>query len=568
MASCDFDTSSENSADFILRYSRRSIENLRESTGDRCIDFINNDFAIIHVPLEQIINLSIAAHSYSAIPKLYGLLDTTAVEESGISAAQHRPVLNADGHGVLLGIIDTGIDYTSPLFIRADGQSRILELWDQTLPTDQATFTQEAITAALRAEDPYGLVPSQDTNGHGTFMAGIAAGSRLETPVSFVGAAPETLLGIVKLRPAKPYLRDFFLIRSGAEAYQENDIMTAIRYLIHLADQHQLPLVIYLGVGTAQGSHDGTSPLGLQLSSYNGYPGLAIVTGAGNETGWQHHYFATLAANQPYEDVELLVGEDETGFCAELWATMPELFTVGFVSPSGEVISRISLALGQEAVIPFRLEATRITINYVNYEAGAGTQLIFLRFASPTPGIWHIRVYPSQEMGGSFHIWLPMHGFLSEQTTFLRPEPDTTITDPGNVMTTVTAACYDHVNGRIDIHSSRGFTRLGQVKPDIAAPGVNVQGPLLPLKNSTGSEADLRFGRLTGTSVSAALTAGAMADLFSWAIVDGNAPTLSGTAAAAMLIRGASRSSAHAYPDRSWGYGTLDLYQAFRQSGE
>ncbi len=151
-----------------------------------------------------------------------------------------------------------------------------------------------------------------------------------------------------------------------------------------------------------------------------------------------------------------------------------------------------------------------------------------------------------------------MDGFLSKNTMFLRPDPDNTITDPGNASMPLTVSTYNHGNNSIYIHSSRGYTPDGRIKPDLAAPGVEVQGPAL-----TPLGADLRFTRRTGSSVAAALTAGAVADLFTWGVTNNNNQALSGAAIKSMLIRGANRSQAFTYPNPTWGFGTLNLYQAF-----
>lgn len=578
MPACNAPVSSEDYADFIYHYGVRTTEEVFEIAGTRCVDFVNREYAIIYVPLSEAEPISLNRFTYAAIPKLYGLQDTTALESSGIIQSFDQPVINADGHGVIIGIIDTGIEYTNPLFRGTDGSTRILGIWDQTIDSGQENipngdlrsqplygtfYTKEQIDLALISENPYEIVPSRDTDGHGTFMAGVAAGNRILQPVSFSGAAPESSLVVVKLKPAKQYLREFFLLTPGTPAFQENDIMMGIRYLFDQATKFDMPLVIYLGVGTSQGNHDGTAPLGSQLQQFTGNIGLSAVVGAGNEVGYHHHFLGDMTAGQKFEDVELRVGEGENGFCMELWAREPELYTVGFVSPAGEVIERIPMRLGGDITIPFRLERTVITVNYRSAEVGTGSQLIFMRFVDPTPGIWHIRVYPSLDINGQFHIWLPMHGFISDQTIFLRPNPDTTITDPGNAPMPLTVSTYDHVTGSIYVHSSRGYTRHGIIKPDFAAPGVNVQGPAL----STPDE-ELRFTRATGSSVAAAIAAGAAAGVLSWGIIDGNEPNLDDTTVNAILIRGADRNPALVYPSREWGYGTLNLYQSFLRTRE
>ena len=569
MIPCNVSPASEEIADFIVRYSPRAVDSLYELAQTRCVNLVSQEYAIVHAPLSGVLPLSFTQHTYSAIPKLYGLQDTTALEATGILPVFSQPNLMSTGQGILIGMIDTGIDYTNPLFQNPDGTSRILRLWDQTIESENTpeavagfqpfygtVYSQEDLNRALASEQPLELVPSTDTSGHGTFLAGVAAGRQIQSPTTFSGAAPDAALAVVRLKPAKQYLREFFAVPPDADAYQENDIMAAAAFLLGVAGQYQMPLVLCLGVGTSQGSHSGISPLAMQLQALSGTRGFACVTGAGNETGFRHHYFGNLSPDQEYEDVELRVADSTSGFSMELWADVSELYTVGFVSPSGEVIERIPMTVGQETTISFQLDATRILISYQITESSSGRFLAFLRFTDPAPGIWHIRVYPTLFVAGQFHIWLPMQGFLTEDTGFLRPDPDITITDPGNAPLLLTVSTYNHVTGSLYIHSSRGFTATGQIKPDFAAPGVEVQGPGIPPGTS-------RLSRQTGSSVATAITAGAVACLFSWGFTQGNDTTLTSISVKSILIRGAERKEAFRYPNRQWGYGTLNLYQAF-----
>lgn len=569
MIPCNVSPASEEIADFIVRYSPRAVDSLYELAQTRCVNLVSQEYAIVHAPLSGVLPLSFTQHTYSAIPKLYGLQDTTALEATGILPVFSQPNLMSTGQGILIGMIDTGIDYTNPLFQNPDGTSRILRLWDQTIESENTpeavagfqpfygtVYSQEDLNRALASEQPLELVPSTDTSGHGTFLAGVAAGRQIQSPTTFSGAAPDAALAVVRLKPAKQYLREFFAVPPDADAYQENDIMAAAAFLLGVAGQYQMPLVLCLGVGTSQGSHSGISPLAMQLQALSGTRGFACVTGAGNETGFRHHYFGNLSPDQEYEDVELRVADSTSGFSMELWADVSELYTVGFVSPSGEVIERIPMTVGQETTISFQLDATRILISYQITESSSGRFLAFLRFTGPAPGIWHIRVYPTLFVAGQFHIWLPMLGFLTEDTGFLRPDPDITITDPGNAPLLLTVSTYNHVTGSLYIHSSRGFTATGQIKPDFAAPGVEVQGPGIPPGTS-------RLSRQTGSSVATAITAGAVACLFSWGFTQGNDTTLTSISVKSILIRGAERKEAFRYPNRQWGYGTLNLYQAF-----
>lgn len=593
MADCPFNPASESIADFIYRYG--SQQQIVGNPDDiPCIDYISPDYSIIYTPLDTVLPISLRRYSYYSVPGLFSLLDSSSMEVSGITSTFASPALGNRGRGVLIGLIDTGIDYTNPLFQNPDGTTRINSIWDQSLPEDRdilppgvpdrypgggasygTEYTREQINAALASDTPLALVPSTDTNGHGTFLAGIAAGGSLPAQ-DFTGAAPESELVVVKLKPAKQYLRDFYLVSSDAEAYQENDIMMGIKYLRVEAYRLKKPMVILLGLGSNLGSHEGTSPLSITLQDISRNLGAATVIAAGNETGLGHHYEGTIPSGQEFDDVEIRVGqpESELGFVVELWASTADTYSVGFISPSGEIISRIPIIAGNETSIPFLLEPTIITVNYQLIESGSGKQLIFIRFQAPTTGIWKIRVFNTQYLTGLFHLWLPSQGLISDETVFLTPNPYTTITMPGNTASPITVGAYNHLNNSIYIHSSRGYTVGGLIKPDIAAPGVNISGPAVgrgigsagtAAGRGTGSAgtAAVPMTTRTGTSVAAAHVAGAVANLLSWGIVEGHNITMSEASIKAYLIRGARRNPALSYPNREWGYGALDLYETF-----
>ncbi len=561
---CSYSVTSEDTADFISTYSALP-EQLSAMTGIECIDFVSRQFAVLHIPMDDLESpMNFSYYTYSAIPKLYSLLDTDSMEASGILPASRIPAFGNQGQGVLIGFVDTGIDYQNPLFRKEDGSSRILGIWDQTLETGvpdpvngfQALYgtqySREEIDQALAAPDPLTLVPSADENGHGTFLASVAAGGE-DPDQDFTGAAPKASIAMVKLKPAKEYLRDFYLIREGADAYQENDIMMGVAYLLHLARRFSMPLVICLGLGTNQGSHVGKSPLGLYLDDINIYAGTAVITAAGNETGYGHHYRAVTRPEETLQTVELNVGEKDSGFSMEFWAQDVDIYRVGFISPTGEVVDPLPSSTEEENVIRFLVEQTEITVYSSIVNTATGSQMVFIRFKDPMPGIWNLTVSSALNVTGAFHIWLPSRGFISDTTYFLRPDPDTLVTGPGNSQYALTVSAYDHTTGGIYIHSSRGFSRSGQIKPELAAPGVNITG------------AGLRSGfvQRSGTSAAAAHAAGAAAILLHWGILERNDPFMNTSAIKTYLIRGAKRNPALTYPNREFGYGTLDLYQAF-----
>lgn len=577
MPDCPFNPAAENIADLIYRFGSLQSERWN-NTSSLCADYVSSDYIILHMPLTPDA-VSMRVHPYYMIPSLFSPLDYNAMEASGILSAFNSPALNNQGKGVLIGLVDTGIDYRSPLFQNPDGTTRIAGIWDQSVPIEEdvlpagvpdyypmggssygTEYTREQINEALASDDPLSLVPTQDTIGHGTFLAGLAAGSSIPQE-DFTGAAPEAELAVVKLKPAKKYLRDFYLIPSDAPAFQENDIMMGIKYLRMMADRLKKPLVILLAMGSNSGSHIGTSPLSQVTQNYSGFFGIITVIAGGNETGAAHHFYASIPAGTEYEDVEIRVGKEEAerGFVLELWAADADTYTVGFISPSGERISRIPIIANNETSIPFLLDATTITVNYQLIEAESGSQLIFMRFQTPAAGIWTVRVYNTQRFKGTFHMWLPVQGMISEETVFLRPDPYSTITVPGNSRLPITVGAYDTSTGGIYIHSSRGFTPNQIVKPELAAPGVNILGPSVGRKPGSDTPMTTR----TGTSAAAAITAGTAANLLGWGIVEGNYPTMSEASVKSYLIRGAQRNPALTYPNREFGYGTLDLFQTF-----
>ena len=575
---CNQNVASEEFADFIISNNNFNLNDILQKNPSTCGDFVGSQFSIIYVPMQEAAPITTEKYEYYSIPNLYTTLDTSSMEASGILNSIEQPQLNLRGQGTIIGFIDTGIDYQNPLFRLSDGRSRILGVWDQTLPSLDilqklppripgltvndtiiygTEFTNDEINEALASENPLTLIPSTDANGHGTFLAGIAAGSPSPNG-DFIGAAPECNIAVVKLKPAKQYLRDYYLIQDTAEAYQENDIMMGIKYLTLISARYKMPLIICLGLGTNMGSHEGTSPLGLLLRRLNLTTGFASVVSAGNEVGMYHHFLGDIQADMEYEEVEITVAPNEKGFTAELWASPPELYTVGFVSPTGQIIQRIPLNEDRDTFVNFTLENTQLTVHYDISELGSGSQFITMRFQSPTPGVWRIRVYNYLSITGNYHMWLPITGFISHETVFLKPNPFTTITEPANAYSCITVGAYNHRDSSLYIHSSYGNNRIQFEKPNIVAPGVNVYGPSIS-RNSTESGLSMTYD--TGTSVAAAHVAGAAANLMSWGIVQGNNAGMNANSIRTYLIRGADRNPAYIYPNMESGMGTLNLYQ-------
>ena len=522
-------------------------------------------------------------YGYYNIPKLFGLQDTGSMESSGILQVRENPDLKLDGSGVLIGFVDTGIDYAGSIFLKQDGTTRVIAIWDQTIPAESpirlpelpttlenitrtpegflygSEFTHEQLNAAVKMEDAYEGISSRDENGHGTFLASIAAGNELPDG-SFTGAAPKADIAMVKLKPAKNRLRAYYQIKEDAVAYQENDIMAGVLYLVSLAKKRQQQLVICLGLGTNAGSHRGSLPLARMLEELGSSVGITIVAGTGNETARGHHFEGQISSESGYEDVEIRVAEGENGFFLELWANAPETYSVAIRSPNGEVIPRIYVRPGRIEVLNFALAQTRVEVSYRLSVTGTGEFLALLRFINITPGVWTVRVYNDLFITGHYHMWLPIESFLRQDTVFLRPSEFITLTSPSDAANVISVSNYNHQNNSIYLYSGRGYTTDGRICPDLAAPGVGIEGFTSSL-SGVGNE--LRRVQRSGSSAAAAHMAGAAALFCQWTRESG-IRYFSSTDVKTYFIRGAKRDSSRTYPNREWGFGTLDLYGVFR----
>lgn len=528
--------------------------------ANEMIHFMNEAFAIVHVPVSQISINMVNEFGYSAIPKIYGLTSESSIEASGVMKLRRYPYFNLRGNGVLIGIIDTGIDYLNPVFLKADGTTKVISIWDQAIDTSPAPYDytlgteyhSEQINDALASSDPYDIVPSRDENGHGTMMAAVSAGN--ENPdENFAGVVPDAELVIVKLRQAKQYLRDFYAIPKNIDCYQENHIMWGVQYCIHKARELNMPIVICTGVGSSQGSHNGSSYLSTFMSIVGDFPKTAVVTAIGNEGTRRRHYHGKISPSIGYNTVELQVAENEEGFSMELWGDVPGIYSIDITSPSGEYISKITAMLREHKEIKFIFEPTLINIDYQIAEALTGKELILIRFYNITPGLWKFNVYGQNLLSTGFDIWLPMGEMISEDTFFINSDMYTTILDPGSSSVPISITAYNDINGILYSEASRGYTRNNVVKPELAAPGVDYTAP----------NQNNEYAGYTGTGVAAAHTAGITAIILEWGVVNGNRPDIDTLEIKNYLIRGAQVSKNLTYPNKDWGYGIIDVFNAF-----
>ena len=442
------------------------------------------------------------------------------------------------GRGVLVAVIDSGIDYFHPDFRNPDGTTRIGLLADQDR---DRIYTREEINAALETgsrSSALELVPSTDPSGHGTAVAAIAAGNGREGNGVYRGVAYESELMVVKLGTP---LTDSFP--------RTTQLMKALDLVVRRARDMNRPLAVNISFGNTYGSHDGTSLLETFINDMSNIGRNVIVAGTGNEGTGAGHRAGSLVMGQE-ENAQLSIAPYETGMGVQLWKSYVDQFSIRLVTPSGEVIGPIDSRLGPQTL---RYGGTRILIYYGKPSPFSRAQEVYFDFLPVRDyldsGIWTFRLTPERIVTGRYDMWLPSRGLLNPSTRFLRPVPETTLTIPSTAANVISVGAYDDSYRAYADFSGRGFTRqTRQVKPDLAAPGVDI----VTARRGGGYEA------VTGTSFAAPFVTGSAALLMQWGILQGNDPFLYGEKVKAYFTRGARHLPGYdVWPNERLGYGTL-----------
>lgn len=489
--------------------------------------------------------------------------DFFSTEVSCIASVQlENENLNLTGKGVLVGIVDSGIDYRHPAFRKADGSTRILKLWDQGILGNPPAgyflgteYTQEEINEALSLTETEGqrLVPSADQSGHGTAVLGVAAGSDFSSELLNRGVAYESDLMVVKMGIPR---EDSFP--------RTTELMQGVDYLVRQAIALNRPMVINLSFGNNYGSHRGDSLLETYLDTVSSLGRLVICTGMGNNGSDALHYGGRLSQGETQE-IELGVERFEPALNVQLWKDYEDEVEIFIENPAGVRIGPLKERLGAQR---WQLGNTTLLIYYGKPSPYHVTQEIYVDFLaqdSETPGesqargnyvdsgVWKLIVRGRMIKNGEYALWLPGGRTLNPGTGFFLPRAQGTLTIPATARRVISVGAYDaRLNAYADF-SGRGSRRLPYQKPDLTAPGVNIQAP----------RAGGGYGVFTGTSFAAPFVSGAAALLMEWGVIQGNDPYLYGEKVKAYLRRGAKKMPGYeVYPNEEVGWGALCVAQS------
>lgn len=528
--------SEEDVWELIVRYTG-NLDKVREINGVDVRE-LSNGYAVLNVKkelIDEVANVEEIIYIEKPTALIFSML--RGKQASCINEVQQTFANNENnglfGEGVIVGIADSGIDFTHEAFRNQDGTTRILNLWDQT---NDRVYNAEEINEALKSENPYESVNSVDYSGHGTHVAGIAAGNFAENKNDNLGIATKSSLVIVKMALA------------GERSFpRTTQLMEAVDYMIKVAESYKMPLAMNLSFGNSYGSHDGTSLLSTYLDFMADGRRVSICVGAGNEGDSAGH-----AGGYVFEptDVEVQVSRFQKAFSIQLWKNFSDEFRVQIIAPSGFIIDVTEI---YNRAHKYETDETNVYVFYGTPKPYTQYQEIYFELIPVSnyvkSGIWTIRLTPENIVTGRYDMWLPEGGIINENTSFLRPDPDITLTVPSTSSKVISVGAYNSSNDVMASFSGRGFTReTNQVKPDIVAPGVNISSA-----SNTGG-----VSVRTGTSMATPFVCGSAALMMEWGIVRGNDPFLYGQKLKSYLIKGSRKLPGFTrWPNEQAGWGAL-----------
>lgn len=508
------------------------------------------NYAIVNLPQEELEEFSRRPEiEYIEKPKrlFFSVLSGRSV--SCIRPLENPP-WNLSGKGILVACIDSGIDYMHEDFRNPDGTTRILRLWDQTIEGNPpqgyrigSEYTKEEINQAIQAasaQERYKIVPSKDLSGHGTAVMGIAAGNGRESQGVYHGVAPESDLLVVKL--GTPLEEGF---------PRTTELMQGIDYAVRTAIQLGMPVVINLSFGNNYGAHSGTSLVETYINNVANLGRTTICIGTGNEGSKAGHTSGRIVTNE-IREIELGIGMYEMSVNIQLWKNYQDQMDIFLENPSGRRIGPIQQIAGAQR---YRLDETDLLIYYGEPSPYSTEQEIYIDFLPINKyidsGIWKVILKGNRILEGNYDLWLPGGNVLGENTKFYQPTPERTLTIPSTALQVISVGAYNAQLQSYADFSGRGYTRtIQQIKPDLAAPGVNI----ISTKSGGG------YAQVTGTSFATPFVSGSAALLMEWGLIKGNDMYLYGEKIKSYLIKGARQLPGEIqWPNPRLGWGVLCL---------
>ena len=527
---------------------------------------ISSKFAVIITPANKINEISniVLRIVNIEVSTILTLNSISPLEASGAPVFNNNPYLRLNGRGVLVGIIDTGIDYLNKEFQREDDTTRIVRIWDQTIQGDKdiynlkygTEYTEDQINQAISLQtsggDPYSIVPSKDDIGHGTRLAGIIGGRGINPDLK--GAAPDCQFVIVKLsRATKVELDAAVIDKTDVPSYTPWSALLALRYIIAVARELKRPVVVFEPLGSNMGSHTGNGIVEQSINNYSAQSGTVVVVPTGNQGNTDTHTEGIIESSGYIKDIEIRVGEKQKNLPIEIWVNKPNRVKLSIVSPSGEVIDNLEAKNTNNERIKFLYEGTEMIVNFTSPELSTGDSLIFIRAYNLKAGIWKFRLTGQSIVDGKYYAWIPQRELLDSETKFLNSVGYTTLTLSSTSSGAISVAYYNQDDNSVISESGRGYTRYGMIKPDIAAGGFNAI-----VTNPGGGTAVI-----SGSSVAGAVVAGCCALILQWAVVDKNYPDIYAAQIKSYIISGAKGRPGDVYPNKEWGYGMFDMQGVF-----
>lgn len=546
----------ERTWEVIVRYSGEL------ETGDRNwqVVYLSGGYAIITLPQDDIDYLaSLPQVEYIEKPKrLFFAVDTGRAASCILPLQTEETALF--GEGILVAVIDSGVDYFHPDFRHEDGSTRIAALWDQTAGLMDAKqrsggdrpgppegfvrgieYSSEEINEALNAEgreEAYAIVPERDVTGHGTQVLGIAAGNGRASGGRFRGVAPDSTIIVVKMENAR---RDGFP--------RTTELMQALEYVMRKAEELGMPVAVNLSFGNVYGPHRGTSLLETYIDMLAERGRSVIVAGTGNEGNTGGHVSGRLSAGEEKE-IEFLINDFEPSMNLQIWKNYADVYRITVIHPNGSIAGPFGQEIGTSR---YRLGSTELLVYYGEPGPYQIQQEIFIEFIPMETyldsGIWRVVLTPQHIVTGEYHLWMPDVKARNVGTRFLQPTSGATLTIPSTASSVIAVGAYDARQNVFASFSGRGWPgETFGVRPDLAAPGVAI----------TTTAPGSGYVSVTGTSFAAPFVTGAAALLMQWGIVRGNDPYLYGEKVRAYLRRGARQIPGfEQWPNDQMGYGAL-----------